>query len=324
MGLFLLTSACLRGFPPCSGIEQGIAMQPQVTVLLTVYNGMPYLPQAVESIFAQSFTNFTFLILNNGSSDGTTNYLDSLTDPRVHIVHLPKNIGRTAVLNKGMEQITTEFTAILDADDYAMPTRLERQMNFLQQRPEVDLVGSHVRYINQSGNTLGFDHFYTTHASIRDHLVLHNQFAHAACTFRTAAARAVGCYSPDFPYAQDFALWIAMLRNNCRVANVSEILAFIRVHPGQATRDLNLMRVRSADNARLARDIRHIPGLSSAAHQATFFREAGAEYRLGNHAKALRLAWQGLCDAPLRLLINPILWKRVSLTIQRRLHPMRP
>lgn len=299
-------------------------MQPQVTVLLTVYNGMPYLPQAVESILGQSLKSFTFLILNNGSSDGTKDYLDSLTDARLHIVHLPKNIGRTAVLNKGLEQVTTEFTAILDADDCATPTRLERQLDFLQQRPEVDLVGSHVRYINQSGNTLGFDHFYTTHASIRDHLVLHNQFAHAACTFRTAAARAAGGYSPDFPYAQDFALWVAMLRNKCRVANISEILAFIRVHPGQATRDLTLMRVRSTDNAQLARAIRDIPGLSSAAHQATFFREAGAEYRLGHHARALRLAWRGFRDAPLGLWVNPILWKRLRLAVKRRLKPMRP
>lgn len=296
----------------------------RVTVLLTVWNGMPYLAEAVQSILTQTHKDFVFLILDNGSEDGTAAYLDSLSDPRLEIMHLPENIGRTAVLNKGLGMVQTPYTAVMDADDVAEPQRLEMQTAFLDAHPEVALVGSDVHYIDRSGAFIGEDKFPSGHADLRDKLPLHNQFAHAACTYRTEAARAADGYPAKFPYAQDFALWLALLRDGHKVANIQNFLARIRVHPGQATRDLRLLLTRRADNHRLAELMLSAPGLAPASRQAAFFRSAGALWGLGHRLEALRALWGGIKTAPLHLLVNPILWQRVALQLKRKFSPMQP
>ncbi len=296
---------------------------PSVTVLLTVWNGMPYLRSAVESILRQTAGDFIFLILNNGSEDGTREYLASLSDPRLVVVHLPENIGRTAVLNRALSLVTTEYTAILDADDIAEPARLEKQMAYLAANPDVALVGGDVLYIDRSGAVVGEERYPTDHETLRDRLPLYNQFAHAACTFRTRAARDAGGYPSQFPYAQDFALWLAMLGQGHKVASIGEFLARIRVHPGQATRNLQLVMTRRADNHRLAMRMLAIPGLAPASRQAAHLRSAGALWGLGRKKEALSCGWQAVRLAPLRLAVNPIVWQRLLFTLRRRLCPIR-
>ncbi len=296
---------------------------PSVTVLLTVWNGMPYLRQAVESVLRQTEKNFTFLILNNGSEDGTKEYLDSLNDPRLAIEHLPGNIGRTPVLNKALGMVRTEYTAVLDADDVAEPDRLQKQLAYLAANPDVALVGSDVLYIDRTGAVVGEDKFPTTHEALRDALPLHNQFAHAACTYKTAAALEAGGYPSKFPYAQDLALWLAMMVKGHKVASIGEFLARIRVHPGQATRNLQLLMTRRADNHHLARLMLSVPGLALSSQQAALMRSAGALWGLGHRKEALSACRKAFCLSPLGLAVNPILWRRLLLAMRRRLFPIR-
>ena len=298
---------------------------PSVTVLMTVYNGMPYLKEAVRSVLEQTLRDFTFLVLNNGSTDGSGEYLaevekqraDSL--PRLRVRRLPENIGRTAVLNKGLELVETEITAIIDADDLAMPRRIETLAAFFRDHPDIDLVGSDVTYIDRSGNSIGEEHFPASHRDLCNRLPLYNQFAHAACAFRTDAARAAGGYPAAYPYAQDLGLWVAMLQRGNKAASIQTPLAGIRVHPGQATRDLALLMVRTEDNHRLAEAMLGIPDLSPAARQAARFRSAQALMRLGRKKRALAQAWQGVREAPLLLPWNPVLWQRLVMECKRRL-----
>ena len=297
---------------------------PSVTVLMTVYNGMPYLKEAVRSVFEQSMNDFTFLVLNNGSTDGSGEFLAGVESkragslPRLRIRHLPENIGRTAVLNKGLELVETEITAIIDADDLAMPRRIETLAAFFRDHPEVDLVGSDVVYIDRSGNRIGEERFPAGHRELCDRLPLYNQFAHAACAFRTRAARAAGGYPAAYPYAQDLGLWVAMLQGGGKAASIRTPLAGIRVHPGQATRDLALLMVRTGDNHRLAEAMLGIPNLSPAARQAARFRSAQALMRLERRKQALIQFWRGVKEAPLLLPFNPILWRRLAMECKRR------
>lgn len=292
---------------------------------MTVYNGMPYLREAVRSVFEQSMKDFTFLVLNNGSTDGSGEFLAELESrrsdslPRLRIRHLPENIGRTAVLNKGLEQVETEITAIIDADDLAMPRRIETLAAFFRDHPDVDLVGSDVIYIDRSGNQIGEERFPASHRELCDRLPLYNQFAHAACAFRTRAARAAGGYPAAYPYAQDLGLWVAMLQGGGKAASIQTPLAGIRVHPGQATRDLALLMVRTEDNHRLSEAMLGIPDLSPAARQAARFRSAHALMRLERRKQALIQLWRGVKEAPLLLPVNPILWSRLVMECKRRL-----
>ena len=99
----------------------------EVSVLMTVYNGMPYLRPAVESVLEQTHSDFKFIIVDDGSEDGTAGYLESIDDPRVTVVR-QENQGTAKAANHGLSLIETPFVARMDADDIALPTRLEKQL----------------------------------------------------------------------------------------------------------------------------------------------------------------------------------------------------
>lgn len=296
---------------------------PSLTVLMTVYNGMPYLAEAVRSVLSQDLKDFTFLVLNNGSTDGTRAFLEETQErhgsalPRLRFIHLPENIGRTAVLNKALALVETELTAILDADDLALSGRLSAQAAFLRDNPDIDLLGADVVYLDGNGNCLGKDSYPPAHRDLLNRLPLYNQFAHSACVYKTGAARDAGGYSREFPYAQDLALWIAMLTRGAKAASLPKALSAVRTHPGQATRDLSLLMVRREDNYKLAQAMLAIPSLSRVARQTARLRSAGALYSLGRKKEALFEGWRAVLENPFGLIINPLLWQRALLQLKR-------
>ena len=290
---------------------------PSLTVLMTVYNGMPYLREAVQSVLQQDTRDFDVHIIDNASMDGGRAWLDEQAErhgqatPRLTVEHLSENIGRTAALKRGLERVQTEVTAILDADDKAAPGRVSSLKAFFRDNPDVDLVCSGITYIDSSGAVLGGESFPARHEELCRLLPACNPFARSACAFRTRAALAAGGYDPLFPHAQDLALWIAMLRQGSRAASLPEPLAFIRTHPGQKSRGLALLLVRAQDTQRLTEAILDIPGLDQAARQLALLRGAKALWRLGHRRSALARAWSAFLEAPFSLLCNPLLWRRV-------------
>jgi glycosyltransferase involved in cell wall biosynthesis len=123
---------------------------PRVSILMTVYNGMPYLPAAIESMLKQTFQDFEFIIVNDGSTDGTVAYLDSLADPRIHVVHR-ENGGTAAAANQGLQHCRGEYIARMDSDDISLPHRLATQVAFLDQHPRVGLVGAQMAPLGETG-----------------------------------------------------------------------------------------------------------------------------------------------------------------------------
>lgn len=291
---------------------------PSITVLMTVFNGMPYLKEAVRSVLAQDRKDFDFLILDNGSTDGGGAWLDQMAQrhgqalPRLAVEHLGENIGRTAALNRGLERVGTDVTALFDADDTAAPDRLSRLAEFFRDNPGIDLVGSDITYMDGSGTVLGRESFPEKHEELCRLLPVVNPFARSACAFRTRAALAAGGYDREFPYAQDFALWIAMLRQGSRAASIPESLARIRTHPGQSSRGLALLLVRAKDTWRLTDAMLDIPGLDRAARQLALLRGAKALWRLGQKRFALTRVWRAFCEAPFLPVFNPLLWRRLQ------------
>ncbi|MDL2279335.1 glycosyltransferase [Desulfovibrio sp. OttesenSCG-928-G11] len=302
-----------------------------LTLLMTVHNGMPYLKEALRSLLDQDDPDFTILVLDNGSRDGSGDFLEELalarseSMPRLLLRRLPENVGRSRVLAMGLDMVESEITAILDADDLAAPGRLAAQRRFFESHAGIDLLGSDIVYIDEHGARAGRESYPVSHEQLRDALPLGNPFAHSACAFRTEAAKAAGGYDPAFPYAQDLALWVAMLKMGCRAASLPEPLAFIRRHAGQATRDLALLRVRAKDNHRLAVAMLDIPDLAPAPAQAARVRSALALWRLNRKRAALQSLAAAFAAAPLLFFRNPVLWKRLALewrkkTASRRLY----
>ncbi len=115
---------------------------PLVSVVIPVYNGMPKIRLAISSLFRQTYSNWEAIIIDDGSSDGTATYLDELAivDKRIKIHHFPHNLGRPYARQKALEMANGDFLAMLDADDFYAPTKLERQVGIMQKYPNVVLV----------------------------------------------------------------------------------------------------------------------------------------------------------------------------------------
>src|SRR5882757_7013105 len=118
-----------------------MSLSPDVSVVLSVRNGGADLPKAVETIFAQTFTNFELIAIDNGSTDQTAGFLDGITDQRVRVYH-QADAGLAAALNRGISLARGRYIARQDHDDWAERTRLEKQVRFLDQHPDHGLVGT--------------------------------------------------------------------------------------------------------------------------------------------------------------------------------------
>src|ERR1039458_3032292 len=120
---------------------------PLVSVVMAVRNGMPYLTESIESILAQTMRDFEFIVINDGSTDETERYLGGLADSRLRIFS-QANAGVGASANRGIALARGRYVARMDADDVSLPTRLERQVQFLRENPEVALVGTQFAFLS--------------------------------------------------------------------------------------------------------------------------------------------------------------------------------
>jgi glycosyltransferase involved in cell wall biosynthesis len=203
-----------------------------LTVTLPVYNAMPYLATAVESVLGQTFSDFEFLIIDDGSSDGSTDYLRSLRDPRVKLT-VRENRGLGATLNELFHNSRTEYVARMDSDDICEPHRLERQMAFLSVQRDVVMLGTGIDFVVGNRVVSGFRPV-TEHARIRERLLQKRPGVnHPTLIIKRDAWATVGGYR--FPGAgEDLDLCLRMCDTG-RVANLPEALYHYRVRKESLT-----------------------------------------------------------------------------------------
>ncbi|MEX2027951.1 MAG: glycosyltransferase family 2 protein [Candidatus Curtissbacteria bacterium] len=157
---------------------------PKISVIMSVYNGMPFLAEAVDSILGQTYKNFEFIIVDDASQDGTWKYLKSIKDKRIKLLHNPKNLGVAKSLNLALKTSTGNYAARMDSDDISLPTRFQEQAQFLEKHKEYILVGSQVQWIDEKKHlSKGFD-VPQADAQIRKKLIWKNQIHHATVMFR--------------------------------------------------------------------------------------------------------------------------------------------
>ncbi len=199
---------------------------------MPVFNGEKYLREAVDSILGQSYKDFEFVIIDDGSTDRTPaivrEYADH--DARVRVLSGP-NLGYTRALVKGVAVSSGELVARMDADDIALPERLERQVNFLTLRPDCVAVGAVVLVIDSDGDPVLHRRYPSQHEDIEaQHFTGQGcALAHPATMFRRAAYEKAGGYRPEFEPAEDLDLWLRMAEVG-KLGNVGEELLKYRVH----------------------------------------------------------------------------------------------
>lgn len=202
---------------------------PKVTVLMSVYNGERYLRAAIGSILKQTFRDFEFLIVNDGSTDSTTKILESYNDYRIKIINNEKNIGLTKSLNEEIAIAQGKYIARMDADDLSLPERLEKQVAFLEEHPEVGILGCGFQVVSESGDSNYTILYPSNHNLLRWRLCFSCPIAHPSVMMRTAILRLITGYNTDMRYAADYDLWIR-LSGITKLSNLQEVLLLYRQH----------------------------------------------------------------------------------------------
>ena len=202
---------------------------PKVTVLMAVYNGESYLQEAINSILAQTFHDFEFLIINDGSTDRSRQLILSYDDPRIRLIDNPRNLGLTRSLNHGLELAKGQFVARQDADDISEPKRLAEQVAFLETHTEVALLGTWYKKIDSQGTLIRNRRLPCDYTDIRWSLLFFCPFVHSSVMLRKAVVlERVGFYNEALVYAQDYELWARVAR--CMpVANLDQYLVSYRI-----------------------------------------------------------------------------------------------
>ena len=224
---------------------------PPVTVLMTVYNGMAYLREALESVLKQTFVDFELLVIDDASTDGSPACVESFRDARIRLVRNSRNIGQAASLNKGISLASSPFIARLDQDDLCLPDRLAAQISFLKEHAECAAVGSWLYWIDSKGRKTGV-------AGLRIHdfgsllgilLGRATPLAHSTALFRRDIVEGMGGYDETFAPCEDYDLWCRLARRRCGIGMVHRPLVMLRFHDRQQSAVKLLLQQEQADRA---------------------------------------------------------------------------
>ncbi len=216
---------------------------------MPVRNGAEWLGEAVASVRAQEFGDFEFLIVDDGSDDGTARMLAEFADAdrRIRVLHQPPR-GIVAALNNAIAAARAPYLARLDADDRAKPERFGRQLAFMEAHKEIGLVGSAAEKIDAAGHIIGRIAPPTDGARLARALRRNNPFIHSSVMMRAAAVRDLGGYRAAFRAAEDYDLWLRMAEAG-GVANLADDLIQYREHGSNLSRR---DAIRQAFSVRLA------------------------------------------------------------------------
>jgi glycosyltransferase involved in cell wall biosynthesis len=192
---------------------------PLVSVVMPVYNAERYVHDAVRSILQQTHAHLELIVVNDGSTDGSVAVLEQFDDPRMCVIHNPRNMGLVASLNVGIAAAHGRYIARMDADDEAMPTRLAAQVQHMEQYPEVGLCGT---WYENMGDMQGEVHLETGHDAIVFRLLYQFHMLHPSWMMRK---QVLDQYALRYEllYGEDYELLMRFIRH-ARVSNIPQVL----------------------------------------------------------------------------------------------------
>lgn len=205
---------------------------PQVTVLMPARDAVHTLRTAIASVLAQTGPTLELLVIDDGSQDETPSILAEEPDPRLHSLRLEQSLGVAGALNRGLLEARGSFIARLDADDHMAPDRIARQLVALEQHPDIDLIGSAMTVVDESGTVLGRTTPPLDPDAIAASLWVTNPIAHPSILCRR---RTLDDGYPTIRGCEDWAAWLRLAASS-RIANLAEPLTFYRVSPSSESR----------------------------------------------------------------------------------------
>ena len=207
---------------------------PSISVLMSVFNGERWLADSIESVLNQSFEDFEFIIVNDGSNDSSLKIIESFgnSDSRIRILN-KENSGLTYSLNYGLSKARGAWIARIDADDICSPNRLLKQLNYSKSEKDLVLLGSGLFIIDDHGNQIKAYRYPKKHKRLVKTLSKGLPFfPHSSAFFKLSAALNIGGYRLPFKRTQDQDLWLRLSEVG-KIGSLSEPLVFIRKHSEQ-------------------------------------------------------------------------------------------
>lgn len=227
---------------------------PVVSVVIPAHNAERWLRETIDSVLVQSLPDIELIVVNDASTDHTSNVARSVGDQRIRVVDNERNIGAASSRNTGIEASRGEFIAFLDADDVAIPHRLERQVGFLRSNSEIGLCGG---WAQTFGSRSEVWTAYPRHDQIKSELLYRSAFIQSTVMLRSELLRRHNLrYDPAFALSEDYELW-TRCAEVMRMANLDEVLIRYRIHGNNAS-ILGTDRMRTFNRKVRARQIRQL------------------------------------------------------------------
>lgn len=312
----------------------------RITVLMSVLNGERYLDEAVQSILEQTFSDFEFLIINNGSTDKTASILSGYAeqDERIKIITNEKTIPLTAAREQGISLITTDWVALMDADDYAYPKRLERQLELLKSEGhKIGALGTYAYYMNEKSESVGVMKTGPTSSAQFARAMAANDsmiITDPSAIIHRQTFLDVGGYRPEHTPAGDLDLWYRIGEQGREIRALPEFLMRYRVHGGSMSVSQTMLQRMKTHfiNHNMRRRRNHQSELTYDEFRSwarkrpikrlrwyfsdlgmTYYKRAGLSYGQGHHLQFALFLGIGLTLKP------SFLWKRLLPQIKNRL-----
>lgn len=197
---------------------------------MSVFNAEYYLRQAIKSILEQTFQDFEYLVINDGSTDASLKIIKSFHDRRIFLIDNLRNLGLAASLNKGIKKAKGKYIARMDADDISLPQRLTKQLDFMKSHEDCGLLGSSYAFINDSDKVIGAMPVIIDPEDIEKALTYQCPFGHGTVMIRSDLLLKNKLFYPtDKPYLEDYRLWIKVIQHT-NAYNLPEVLYLRREH----------------------------------------------------------------------------------------------
>lgn len=217
-----------------------------ISVIIPVYNTIPeWLVLSVQSILDQTFKDFEILLIDDASTNlDTINTLNQLNEiDKIEVIRLETNKGISGALNIGIEHAKFDIIARMDSDDYSLPNRLQKQFDYLMSNPSIDLVGSNLSYMVPHGTKWIVSDGQTDHPNIITKEIGKSSLwfiNHPTVMFRKKSVVEVGGYDESLRgLAEDYELWIRMLKNGKELRNLSDVDLYLRINPNSLVQNIN-------------------------------------------------------------------------------------
>jgi len=226
---------------------------PLVSVLMPVYNGEKYLNEAIDSILSQTYSDFEFIIVNDGSTDKTEEIILSYADDRIRYVKNEENIRLIRTLNKGIDLAKGKYIARMDADDISLPNRLEKQVTFMEENPRVGLLGSFYKSF-KGGNTVqstGNGTPFLSNEGLQFRLIFSSTIRHPTAFIKTDVLNQHKIYFHlDYLHAEEHKLWVEIAKY-AEVAVISDPLVLVRFHEESVTANEEVKKIQAKTETRI-------------------------------------------------------------------------